>query len=80
MPINSLYHTWFQRIRELRPNQRITQTRNFVWLIIGIYQSRSVCLTRIAGKIEVVNIVQTRKGVTVRWIPFLRLSIARPGL
>jgi hypothetical protein len=51
MPINSLYHTWFQRIRELRPNQRITQTRNFVWLIIGIYQSRSVCLTRIAGKI-----------------------------
>lgn len=51
MPINSLYHTWFQRIRELRPNQRITQLRNFVWLIIGIYQSRSVCLTRIAGKI-----------------------------
>lgn len=51
MPINSLYHTWFQRIRELRPNQRITQIRTFVWLIIGIYQSRSVCLSRIAGKI-----------------------------
>jgi hypothetical protein len=51
MPINSMYHTWFQRIRELRPHQRITQLRNFVWLIIGIYQSRSVCLTRIAGKI-----------------------------
>jgi hypothetical protein len=51
MPINTLYHTWFQRIRELRPNQRITQIRNFVWLIIGIYQSRSVCLSRIAGKI-----------------------------
>ncbi len=51
MPINTLYHTWFQRIRELRPNQRVTQIRTFVWLMIGIYQSRSVCLSRIAGKI-----------------------------
>jgi hypothetical protein len=50
MPINHLYDTWIRRIRELRPGQRITQTRNFVWLIIGIYQSRSVCLSRIAGK------------------------------
>lgn len=51
MPTNSLYHTWFQRIQELRPDQRITQIRNIVWLIIGIYQSRSVSLSRIAGKI-----------------------------
>lgn len=51
MPINSLYHTWFQRIRELRPNQRITQIRNFVWLIVGIHQSRSVHLSKIAAKI-----------------------------
>jgi hypothetical protein len=51
MPTNSLYHTWFQQIQELRPGQRITQIRNFVWLLIGTYQSRSVCLSRIAGKI-----------------------------
>ena len=51
MPINQLYHTWIQRILELRPGQRITQVRNFVWLIIGIYQSRSVSLSRIASKI-----------------------------
>jgi hypothetical protein len=51
MPINTLYHTWFQRICDLRPGQRITQLRNFVWLMIGIYQSRSVYLSRIAGKI-----------------------------
>ena len=51
MPINTLYHTWFRRIQELRPDQRITQIRNFIWLIIGIYQSRSVSLSRIAGKI-----------------------------
>lgn len=51
MPINILYDTWIHRIRELRPGQRITVKRNFVWLVIGIYQSRSVCLSRIAGKI-----------------------------
>jgi hypothetical protein len=51
MPINSLYHTWFCRIREMRPDQRITQIRNFVWLIVGIHQSRSVCLSKIAMKI-----------------------------
>jgi len=51
MPTNQLYLTWIQRIRELRSGQRITQIRNFVWLMIGIYQSRSVNLRRIAGKI-----------------------------
>lgn len=51
MPTNHLYNTWFQRIRELRPQQRITQIRVFVWLLCGIYQSRSVNLSRIAGKI-----------------------------
>ncbi len=51
MPINTLYHTWIQRIRELRCEQRITQIRGFVWLIVGIYQSRSVNLSRVAGKI-----------------------------
>ncbi len=51
MPINTLHHTWIRRIQELRPNQRITQIRGFVWLIIGIFQSRSVNLSRVAGKI-----------------------------
>src|SRR3989337_1455820 len=51
MPINQLYDTWMRRICELRPKQRITQVRNFVWLMIGIYQSRSVTLSRVAGKI-----------------------------
>jgi len=51
MPTNQLYHTWIQRIRELRPEQRITQVRNFVLLLCGIYQSRSVYLSRIAGKV-----------------------------
>jgi hypothetical protein len=51
MPINELYHTWMQRICELRPSQRLTQVRGFVWLIVGICLSRSVYLSRIAGKI-----------------------------
>lgn len=51
MPINTLYHTWIQRIREQRPGQRITQIRGFVWLMVGIFTSRSVNLGRVAGKI-----------------------------
>lgn len=51
MPTNRLYDTWIRQIMELRPDQRITQVRSFVWLIIGIFQSRSVNLSRIAGKI-----------------------------
>ena len=51
MPINTLYHTWNLRIRQLRPMERITRLKNLTWLIVGIHQSRSVCLSRIAGKI-----------------------------
>lgn len=51
MPINPLYLTLIRRIQELRPGQRITQIRNMVWLMVGIFESRSVCLSRIAGKI-----------------------------
>ena len=52
MPTNHLHDTWKRRILELRPNQRITQVENMVWMIVGIYQSRSVYLSRIAGKMR----------------------------
>jgi len=51
MPTNTLYHTWIQRISELHPKQRITRVRCFVCLMIGIFNSRSVYLSRVAGKI-----------------------------
>jgi hypothetical protein len=51
MPINALYHTWIMRIRQLQPTERKTRIQNFVWLMVGIHQSRSVYLSRIAGKI-----------------------------
>jgi hypothetical protein len=51
MPTNDLYHTLIRKISELRPGQRITRIRNFTLLVYGIYQSRSVYLSRIAGQI-----------------------------
>ena len=51
MPINESYRTWKARICELRPKQRMTQVQNFVWLVVGIYHSHSVNLSRIAGKV-----------------------------
>jgi hypothetical protein len=51
MPINRPYDTWKTRILELRPSQRITQIRAFTWLIVGLYLSRSVCMSKIACKI-----------------------------
>jgi hypothetical protein len=51
MPINETYRTWIQRICILRPKQRITQVQNFVWLVVGIYHSHSVHLSKIAGKV-----------------------------
>ncbi len=50
MPINETYRTWIQRICTLRPKQRKTQVQNFVWLVVGIFHSHSVHLSRIAGK------------------------------
>ena len=51
MPINALYHTLIMKIHQLRPMERITRVKNFTWLMVGIYESRSVYLSRIAGKI-----------------------------
>jgi hypothetical protein len=51
MSANGLYHIWFMRIRQSLPDERITRLRNFVWLIVGIYQSKSVHLSDVASKI-----------------------------
>ena len=62
MPINKTYRTWIRRICELRPKQRKTQVQNFVWLLVGIFHSHSVSLSKIAGKV-----ISTAKNVsTVR--------------
>jgi hypothetical protein len=51
MSANRLYHTWFWRIQQLWPAERITRLRNFAWLLAGIFTSRSVQLCFIALKI-----------------------------
>jgi hypothetical protein len=51
MSINHLYHSWVEQLVQLRPKERITRIRNLAWLVIGIYQSRSVHLSAIAQEI-----------------------------
>jgi hypothetical protein len=51
MRINELYHNWIAQILQLRPDERITRVRNMVWLIIGIFESKSVHLSKVAMKI-----------------------------
>jgi hypothetical protein len=50
MSANPVYHTWLKRIRQLRPNERITRLRSFAWMVAGILKSRHVHLRRIAEK------------------------------
>ncbi len=51
MPIPKLYHTCRQMLRELRPGERVTRIRNFSWLLVGLYESRSVHLSKVAEQI-----------------------------
>lgn len=51
MSITQLYHTWKRQILELHPEERITRVRNFAWMMIGIYDSRSVTLSKAANRI-----------------------------
>ncbi len=51
MLVNRVYDICFERIRQLRPQERITRLRNFAWIVAGIRSSRSVHLSLIAEKI-----------------------------
>jgi hypothetical protein len=51
MSINDLYHTWFDWIEQLRPGERITRRRNLAWLLVGIYKSKAVHLSKVALEI-----------------------------
>jgi hypothetical protein len=51
MSINRLYHTWFNRIEQLRPGERVTRLSNLAWLLVGICRSKSVHLSKVALQI-----------------------------
>jgi hypothetical protein len=38
-------------LTDLRPEERVTRIRNFSWLLVGLYESRSVHLSKVADKI-----------------------------
>jgi hypothetical protein len=49
--VNQLYHTWIRRIQQLRAGERITRIRNLVGLMLGMLESKSVALSKIAVQI-----------------------------
>ena len=51
MAITNMYHTCFRKIRQLRPNERVTRVRNMAWLLSGLFMGQCVHLSYIARKI-----------------------------
>jgi hypothetical protein len=68
MSINQLYSTWFEQIRQLRPDERVTRICTFVWLMVGIYQSRSVQLSKVASKIPGRAVLVSTARRLSRWL------------
>jgi hypothetical protein len=50
MPINQLHGTLQRLLLQLHPAERITRIRNFSRLLVGLYLSRCVYLSKIASK------------------------------
>ena len=51
MPISKIYHTWKQKIRQIRPEERMSRVKTMAWLLAGIFVSQSVQLGRVASKV-----------------------------
>jgi hypothetical protein len=48
MSINELYHNWYGRIFQLRTTKHKVHVANFTWLMIGLLESKSVHLSKVA--------------------------------
>jgi hypothetical protein len=57
MKTNQLYHNLMAQILQLLPGERITRVRNLVWVMIGIFASKSVHFSKVAMKIP--GVLQT---------------------
>lgn len=51
MAITEMYHTCFRKIRQLRPQERVTRVRNMAWLLAGLFVGQCVHLSHIARKL-----------------------------
>lgn len=74
MSSNQTYHTWEQRIWQLRPTERRTRVRNMAQLVSGIFESKSVHLSKVATK---VTSTATLLSVTRRLSRFLENPAVR---
>ena len=68
MPIKELYHTLNDAVSQLRPKERVTRKRNFVWLLVGLFDSRSVHLSKVAGKIPGAAVLVSKTRRLQRWL------------
>lgn len=68
MPIYELYHTLNQSMNRLRPRERVTRKRNFVWLLVGLFQSRTVHLSKVAAKIPGKAVLVSKTRRLQRWL------------
>ena len=48
MPVYQIYSSWFQRLRQLWPQECITRVRNMAWLLTGLWMAKSIHLSYIA--------------------------------
>ena len=51
MTIVQTYLTFFKKMMQLQPGERITRIRTMTWFMAGMLESRSVHLSHIANKI-----------------------------
>lgn len=63
MPNLILYHKWFRKLRELREGEHKARLKSFTWLMVGIYFSGSVHLSKVACETvgEAVNNSKARR-------------------
>ena len=69
MSAHQLYDTWFRRIRELWPQERITRQRNLAWMVVAMYLSQSVHLPKMASKVP---LGIRRRSIEQRFSRFLQ--------
>ncbi len=48
MPVYQVYSSWFQRLRQLWPQERLTRVRNMAWLLTGLWVAKSIHLSHMA--------------------------------
>ena len=76
MPVNQMYHTWFQWLGQLWPQAHVPRWRNAAWFMTALQDSHSVQLQRIAGKIPGSAKLLSRVRRLERFLASPRLRVA----